>query len=141
MTSPAAEGAVISTVTSPDAPGATVIPMAVATPPMALPETNVTLYVGVQAQEPVFCNFQVFLIACPGVTTVLSGYVTSDTKTELLHPTAPDAPPDVDPLEVVGIEGFVNKVGLAVGSARKVAVAVGVPAAVAVGEASNNACC
>ena len=115
--------------------------MAVATPLIALPEINETLYVGVQGPVPVFCNFQVFLIACPGVTTVLSTYETSVIKAELLHPTAPDAPPDVDPLEVVGIEGFVNKVGLAVGSARKVAVAVGVPTAVAVGEASNNACC
>ena len=103
----------MATETSPEAPGATVTVRGVATPPMALPETKLTLYVVVHGQEPVLESFQVFVKVCPGVIAVSSGMVTSATYAELLQPTAVEPPLLPGVFEAIVCD--VNKVGLASG--------------------------
>ena len=116
----------------PEAPAATVVVNGVVVPPMALPETKLTLYEVVHGQEPVFWIFQVLVKVCPGVMTVSSGTVTSDTKTELLQPTAPEEdelllegsdPPDMVGKGVGLAKGVFVEVGVC---AKRVAVAVDV---------------
>ena len=121
----------MATETSPEAPGATVTVRGVATPPIPLPETKLTLYAVVHGQEPVLESFQVLVKVCPAVIAVSSGMVTSETNAELLHPTAVEPPPPPAVSVFVGPSGRARNVGVIVGVKDGVAVENKVGVAVA----------